>query len=247
MAPKQNSLPAVEALTEKQAKAEHARLAEEIAGHDRRYYQDDAPTISDADYDELRRRYNAIEARFPQLRTADSLTQRVGAAPVRALRQGAACGADAVARQCLCRRRRRRFCRPHPPLSPASRGRGDRVFRRAEDRRPVDVAPLRGRQAGHRRNARRWHRGRGRHRQRENAGRRAEAAQGQRRSVRVRGARRNLHDQARLSRAQQAPGGSRQASFMSIRAIPPPVRCVSSIPRSRRRGRSAFSLMPGAR
>ena len=68
-------------LTEKQAQADHARLAKEIAGHDRRYYQDDAPTVSDAEYDRLRQRYNAIEARFPQLRTADSLTQHVGAAP----------------------------------------------------------------------------------------------------------------------------------------------------------------------
>jgi DNA ligase (NAD+) len=71
----------VEELTEKQAKAEHACLAAEIAEHDRRYYQDDAPTVSDAQYDALRRRYNAIEARFPQLRTAASLTQHVGAAP----------------------------------------------------------------------------------------------------------------------------------------------------------------------
>jgi DNA ligase (NAD+) len=71
----------VDGLTEKQAKAEHARLAEEIAGHDRRYYQDDAPTVSDAEYDALRRRYGAIEVRFPQLATRDSLTQRVGAAP----------------------------------------------------------------------------------------------------------------------------------------------------------------------
>src|SRR5579859_115386 len=71
----------VEGLSEKQAQAEHARLAAEIAGHDRRYYQDDAPTVSDAAYDALRQRYAAIEARFPQLRTAESLTQRVGAAP----------------------------------------------------------------------------------------------------------------------------------------------------------------------
>jgi DNA ligase (NAD+) len=70
-----------EALTEAQAKAEHAQLAAEIAEHDRRYYQDDAPSVSDAEYDRLRRRYNAIEARFPQLRTLESLTQRVGAAP----------------------------------------------------------------------------------------------------------------------------------------------------------------------
>jgi DNA ligase (NAD+) len=71
----------VEDLTEKQAKAEHARLAVEIAEHDRRYYQEDAPTVSDAEYDRLRQRYAATEARFPQLRTLESLTQRVGAAP----------------------------------------------------------------------------------------------------------------------------------------------------------------------
>jgi DNA ligase (NAD+) len=71
----------VEDLTEKQAKAEHARLAAEIAEHDQRYYQEDAPTVSDAAYDRLRQRYTAIEARFPQLRTLDSLSQRVGAAP----------------------------------------------------------------------------------------------------------------------------------------------------------------------
>src|SRR6202030_3867847 len=72
---------AVADLTEKQAKAEHARLEAEIAGHDRRYYQDDAPSVSDAAYDALRRRYGAIEDRFPRLRTLESLTQRVGAAP----------------------------------------------------------------------------------------------------------------------------------------------------------------------
>src|ERR1700728_4252035 len=81
MAKKDVAKVSIEDLTEKQAKAEHVRLAAEIAGHDRRYYQDDAPTVSDAEYDALRRRYNAIEARFPQLRTAESLTQHVGAAP----------------------------------------------------------------------------------------------------------------------------------------------------------------------
>jgi len=81
MPPREKQEAPVDDLTEKQAKAEHARLAEEIAGHDRRYYQDDAPTVSDAEYDELRRRYGAIEARFPQLATRESLTQRVGAAP----------------------------------------------------------------------------------------------------------------------------------------------------------------------
>jgi DNA ligase (NAD+) len=81
MASKPTSKSPVEDLSEKQAKAEHAQLAAEIAAHDRRYYQDDAPTVSDAEYDRLRRRYGEIEARFPQLRTLESLTQRVGAAP----------------------------------------------------------------------------------------------------------------------------------------------------------------------
>jgi DNA ligase (NAD+) len=81
MAAKDNAKAPVESLTEKQARAEHARLVAEIAGHDRRYYQEDAPTVSDAEYDALRRRYGAIEARFPELATRESLTQRVGAAP----------------------------------------------------------------------------------------------------------------------------------------------------------------------
>ena len=63
------------------ARAEHARLADEIAGHDKRYYVEDEPTISDADYDALRRRYEALEARYPELAGADSLTRKVGAAP----------------------------------------------------------------------------------------------------------------------------------------------------------------------
>jgi DNA ligase (NAD+) len=81
--PSAKASPAVppDALSEAQANAEHARLAAEIAEHDRRYYQEDAPTVSDAAYDALRQRYAAIEARFPQLRTPDSLTQRVGVAP----------------------------------------------------------------------------------------------------------------------------------------------------------------------
>ncbi len=81
MAPKYTSKLPVDDLSEKQAKAEHARLDAEIAEHDRRYYQEDAPSVSDADYDALRRRYDALEARFPHLRTLESLTRRVGAAP----------------------------------------------------------------------------------------------------------------------------------------------------------------------
>ena len=68
-------------LTPLEARAEHARLGDEIAAHDKRYHQDDAPTISDAAYVALRRAYEAIEAQFPELKTADSQTNRVGSAP----------------------------------------------------------------------------------------------------------------------------------------------------------------------
>ena len=81
MAVKNPSMVPVSELTAKQAKAEHARLTAEIAQHDKRYYQEDRPSISDAEYDALRSRYNAIEERFPDLRTLESLSLKVGAAP----------------------------------------------------------------------------------------------------------------------------------------------------------------------
>ncbi|MGJ4936162.1 NAD-dependent DNA ligase LigA [Bradyrhizobium sp. HKCCYLRH3083] len=68
-------------LTKAQAKVEWKRLALELETHDRLYYQDDAPKISDAAYDELRRRFNAIEKRFPELVSSESPSQKVGAAP----------------------------------------------------------------------------------------------------------------------------------------------------------------------
>jgi DNA ligase (NAD+) len=63
------------------ARAEHKKLGEEIAAHDRAYYQEDAPVVSDADYDALRRRYEALEKQFPELADEESLSQKVGAAP----------------------------------------------------------------------------------------------------------------------------------------------------------------------
>lgn len=73
--------PRIEDLTEQQAAAELAQLAAEIASHDAAYYQQDAPLISDADYDALRLRNAAIEARFPHLKRPDSPSDKVGAAP----------------------------------------------------------------------------------------------------------------------------------------------------------------------
>ena len=68
-------------LTKAQAKVEHMRLTLEIEGHDSAYYQDDAPKVSDAEYDALRQRFNAIEKRFPEFVSAESPSQKVGAAP----------------------------------------------------------------------------------------------------------------------------------------------------------------------
>lgn len=68
-------------LTLEEARADYEALTAQLLEAERTYFQDDAPTLSDAEYDALRLRYGAIEARFPQLKTADSLSNKVGAAP----------------------------------------------------------------------------------------------------------------------------------------------------------------------
>lgn len=72
---------AVADLTPQQAVEELARLAAAMEAADRAYHQDDAPAISDADYDALKARNAAIEARFPELKRPDSPSDKVGAAP----------------------------------------------------------------------------------------------------------------------------------------------------------------------
>jgi DNA ligase (NAD+) len=75
--PEHESLPT----TLRAARAEHARLADEIARHDIAYHQNDAPIVPDAEYDALKRRYLALEAAFPKLRESGSIADKVGAAP----------------------------------------------------------------------------------------------------------------------------------------------------------------------
>ncbi|MGA7675237.1 MAG: NAD-dependent DNA ligase LigA [Rhizomicrobium sp.] len=68
-------------LSPSEAEKELERLAREIAEHDRAYYREDAPTLLDFEYDELRKRNAEIEARFPDLVRPDSPSHRVGAKP----------------------------------------------------------------------------------------------------------------------------------------------------------------------
>jgi DNA ligase (NAD+) len=70
----------VEALSEAEATEELSRLADELAAHDMRYFQEESPTVSDAEYDALKRRNAEIEARFPDLVRENSPSLRVGAA-----------------------------------------------------------------------------------------------------------------------------------------------------------------------
>ncbi|MGZ5902092.1 MAG: NAD-dependent DNA ligase LigA, partial [Reyranella sp.] len=74
----------VDEMTERQGRAEHKRLSEEIAHHDKLYHEQDSPEISDADYDKLRHRLKAIEERFPQLVDMFSPSQRVAPTPTTA-------------------------------------------------------------------------------------------------------------------------------------------------------------------
>ncbi len=73
--------------TEASAAQRLMELRAEIAEHNRRYYEEDAPVIEDRDYDRLDRELLDLEARFPQLVTADSPSQRVGGSPQKAFRK----------------------------------------------------------------------------------------------------------------------------------------------------------------
>ncbi|MDU8911564.1 NAD-dependent DNA ligase LigA [Aestuariicoccus sp. MJ-SS9] len=71
----------VNSLSEDEARAELAELAQKIGAANKAYHTEDAPEISDAEYDRLKRRNAAIEAQFPALKRADSPSEQVGGAP----------------------------------------------------------------------------------------------------------------------------------------------------------------------
>ncbi len=195
--------------TLRHARAEHARLAAVIAAHDVAYHRDDAPTVSDADYDALRRRLTAIEGAFPALDTATE-PERVGRRQaVREIRDGPASRAHAVARQRLRRRGSDRVHRAGPAFPrarcrcPAGRHRG------AQDRRALLLAPLRGGPVRRRRHPRRRLRGRGCDGQRSDRRGHSPDPGRTRRPRRARRARRDLHDEGRLRGPERAAAGGR--------------------------------------
>ena len=225
------------------------RLALEIAEHDRRYYQDDAPTISDAEYDALRQRYDAIEAALsgPASR-ADSPSQKVGAAPsgrfakvrhaVPMLSLDNAF-ADEDVDDFVDRIRRFLKLADDEPLAFTAEPKIDGLSMslRYEDGELVTA-----------RDARRRRGGRGRHRQHPARSRTCRSSS---RASDVpddlRGARRGLHDQGGLPRAERAAEGGGRGSSSPTRATRRPARCARWTRPSPRRGRCASSPMPGAR
>ena len=148
------------------ARAEHERLGAEIADHDRRYHGEDAPMISDADYDDLRRRYSALEAAFPELADADSANRKVGAPPSEKFAKIRHAVPMLSLGNIFDDGGGRGFLRPGAALSRAGRGRAAGDGRRAQDRRALLQPALRERRTRSGGDPRRRLRGRGRHRQR---------------------------------------------------------------------------------
>src|SRR3954469_18568188 len=72
----------VESFSEDEARKELDRLHAALSAADRLYFENDAPDITDAAYDALKRRYQAIELAFPELKRPDSLSEKVAGAPV---------------------------------------------------------------------------------------------------------------------------------------------------------------------
>ncbi len=187
------------ALGEEGARARHDELVPIIRRANELYYVADAPELSDAEYDQLMRELVAIETAFPVLVTPDSPTQRVGAAP------GGQFGEVVHRRPMLSLGnvfdeaelrgvRRAGPARPRDAAGPG-RGSGTAVRRRAQDRRPGHLTPLRARPLRPGRDPRRRNHRRGRDRQPAD---RYGAPGPDPRALQRRGPRRDLHAQGRV-------------------------------------------------
>jgi NAD-dependent DNA ligase len=118
---------AVEDLDQAQAKAELARLAQMLAAANAAYHTLDAPELTDADYDALKRRNAAIEVRFPELKRADSPSDQVGGAVASGFGKvvcgisvdsgvGVVCESEFFKHNCLCRHKPCRCLYSFPQL-----------------------------------------------------------------------------------------------------------------------------------
>ena len=224
-------------LTKAQAKVEHMRLSLEIEAHNERYYQKDAPTVSDAAYDALRQRLEAIEAKFPELVTTDSPTQKVGAAPARGfakvqhavpmLSLGNAFSDEDVTEFVDRIRRFLKLDAEHiPALVAEPKIDGLSLSLRYENGELVRAAT----------------RGDGSDGEDVTANVRTikdipHTLKGRNIPGGLRNARRSLHAQEGLSRAEQEAGGGRRHRSSPIRAIRRRARCARRTSRSPRRGR----------
>ena len=236
-----------DSLSLREAQAEHARLAAELAKHDIAYHQLDAPTISDAEYDALRRRYEALEAQFPELAATESALQHVGAPPaekfakvrhaVPMLSLGNIFSDEEVV-DFVARVRRFLGLDAEAPLAITAEPKIDGLScsLRYEEGELVQAAT------------------------------RGDGFEGEDVTANVR----TIHEiphrlkgahvpnicemrgevymrHARFRGAERAPGGGRQDRSSPIRAMRRRARCASSMPRSPRSGRCISSPMPGAR
>ena len=237
----------VDLLTAKQAKAEHARLQVEISEHDRRYYQQDRPSISDAEYDALRRRYNGHRSALPRFAHAGIAVAESRRRAVARLQENSPRGADAVARQRLRGSGRRRFRRPHPPLPQAQRRRKNRLFapsrrstgcrcrcatRTANSSPPPPAATAKKARTSPPISAR---------------SRTCRKSSKAARAEDLRGARRGLYDQSRRSLNSTSGRKRRAADLRQSAQFGGRLACGRRTQPSPPRGRSASSPMPGAR
>ena len=198
------------------------RARDPIRYHHERYYGDDEPEIADAEFDELMRELQALEDEHPELVTADSPLEEVGAPPSATFARGAPPPAmfsldNAFAREELA----------------AWYGGIERIItdpvtlrRRAQARRPRDLAALRGRPARPRRDPRRRRDRRGRHRQRHHDRRRPAAAHGELDPGAPRGARRGVHVARRRSRSSTGARATQATACSRTRATRRPGVCA---------------------